>query len=89
MHVNFFSIKSRFFDKNSNDPYSQNNNYFHSKRQPRTILSENSSHFVNLLIFAGSSFFLSKQPKNRGHVEDHSTVEDGQKIIETFWVNTK
>ena len=38
---------------------SQNDNHFHSKRQPRTILSENSCHFVNLLIFANSSFFLS------------------------------
>ena len=38
---------------------SQNANYFHSKRQPRTILSENSCHFVNFLSFASSSFFLS------------------------------
>ena len=28
---------------------SQNDNYFHLKRQPRNILSENSCHFVNLL----------------------------------------
>ena len=39
---------------------SQNDYYFHSKRQPRTMLSENSCHFVNLLIvFARGSFFLS------------------------------
>ena len=51
---------------------------FHSKWQPRTILSENSCHFVNLLSFARSSFFLSmrkitwlnsQQPKTRGCVE--------------------
>ena len=34
---------------------SQNDNYFASKRQPRTILSENSCQFVNLLSFASSS----------------------------------
>ena len=33
--------------------------YSHSKRQPRTILSDNSCHFVNLLTFESSSFFLS------------------------------
>ena len=38
---------------------SQNDNYFHSKQQPRTILSEYSCHFLNLLIFASNSFFLS------------------------------
>ena len=27
----------------------QIDDYFHSKRQPRTSLSENSGHFVNLL----------------------------------------
>ena len=57
---------------------SQNDNYFHSKRQPRTILRENSCHFVNLLSFASRSFSLSmrkitwlncQQPKTRGHVE--------------------
>ena len=49
-----------------------------TKWQPRTILSENSCHFVNLLSFASSSFFLSmrkitwlnsQQPKTRGHIE--------------------
>ena len=58
-------------------------NFFHSKRQPRTILSENSCHFVNLHSFASSSFFLSlrkitwlnsQQPKSRGHVEHHSIL---------------
>ena len=57
---------------------SQNDNFFHSKRPPRTILSE-SSHFVHLISFARSSFFLSmkkitwlnsQQHKTRGHVED-------------------
>ena len=42
--------------------------------------SENSCHFVNLLNFTSSSFFLSmrkimwlysQQPKTRGHVEEH------------------
>ena len=56
----------------------KNDNYFHSKRQPRTTLSENNCHFVNLLSFASSPFFLSmrkitclnsQQPKTRGHVE--------------------
>ena len=60
----------------------QNDNHFHSKRPPRTILSENSCHFVNLLSFASSSFFLSlrkimclnsQQPKTRGHAE-HGTL---------------
>ena len=37
----------------------QDDNHFHSKRLPRTILSENSCHFMNLLSFASSSFFLS------------------------------
>ena len=55
---------------------SQNDNYFHSKRQPGTILSENNCHFVTLLSFASSSFFLSlrkitwlnsQQPKTRGY----------------------
>ena len=58
--------------------YLQSDNYFHSKRQPRTILSENDCHFLNFLIFARSSFFLSMrkitwlncQPKTRPHVED-------------------
>ena len=54
------------------------NKYFHSKRQPRIVLSENICHFVNLLSFASSSFFLSmrkimwlnsQQPKTRRHVE--------------------
>ena len=57
---------------------SQNDNYFHSNRQSRTILSENSCHFVNLLSFSSSSFFLSlrkshdstpNSQKTRGHVE--------------------
>ena len=57
---------------------SQNDNYFHSKRQRRTILSENSCHFVDLFSFAINSFSLSmrkimwlnsQQPKTRGHVE--------------------
>ena len=43
---------------------SQNDNTFHSKRQPRTILSENNCHFENLLIFASSFFFLSQRKKN-------------------------
>ena len=62
---------------------SQNDNYSHSKRQPMTIWSDNSCHFVNLLTFASSSFLLSmrkitwlnsQQPKNRGHVEDLSAA---------------
>ena len=32
---------------------------FSLKRQPRTILCENSCQFVNLLSFAGSSFYLN------------------------------
>ena len=57
---------------------SQDDNHFHSKRPPRTILSENSCHFFNLLSFVSSSFFLSmikitwlnsQQPKTKGHVE--------------------
>ena len=45
------------------------------KWQPRTILSENRCHFVNLLIFASSSFsrsmwLNSQQPKTRPNVED-------------------
>ena len=63
-------------------------NYFHSKRQPRTILSANSCKFVNLLSFASSSFFLSmrkitwlnsQQPKTRAHVEH---LPKGQDISE-------
>ena len=55
----------------------QNDNHFRLKRS-RTILSENSCHFVNLLSFASSSFFLSmrkitrlnpQQLKTRPHVE--------------------
>jgi hypothetical protein len=51
---------------------------FHLKRQHWTILSENSCHFVNLLNFASSCFFLSfrkitwvnsQQSKTREHVE--------------------
>ena len=37
----------------------QNDNYSNSKRQHRTILNGDSCHFVNLLSFASSSFFLS------------------------------
>ena len=54
-------------------------NYFPSiSHCARTILSENSCLFVNLLSFASTSFFLSmrkirwlnsEQPKTRGHVE--------------------
>ena len=60
-------------------------------RQPRTILSENSCHFVNLLSFASSSFFFSlrkitwlnlQQPKTRGHVE-HLSIS----LWMIFWQN--
>ena len=53
----------------------------YSKKLPRTILSENSCHFVNLPSYASSSFFLNlrkikwlnlQQLKTRGHVEDFS-----------------
>ena len=63
---------------------SQNDNYFHSKQQPRTILSENSCHFVNLPSFARSFFFLSlrkitrlnsQQPKTSGHVKNVGECE--------------
>ena len=59
---------------------SQIDNYFHSKRHPRTLFRGNSCHFVNLLSFASKSFFLSmrkiiwfnsQKPKNWGHVEHH------------------
>ena len=33
-----------------------NDNYFHSKQQPRTILSGNRCHFVNLLSFTSRYF---------------------------------
>ena len=35
---------------------SQNDNYFHSKRQPRAILRKNTCHFVNLLSLASNHF---------------------------------
>ena len=53
-------------------------NYFPSKWQPCTILSENISHIVNSLSILSSSFILSmwkitwlnsQQPKTKGHVE--------------------
>ena len=56
---------------------------FHSERQPRTILCENSCHFVNLVSFASSSFSLSMRkimwldsqlPKTRRHAE-HQSLE--------------
>ena len=55
----------------------QNDSYFYSKQHTRTILSEN-NHFVYLLSFARSSFFLSmrkitwlnsQQPKTRANIE--------------------
>ena len=59
------------------------------------ILSENSCHFVNLLSFASSSFFLSlrkitwlnsQQPKTRGHVEHPSYWYLKLKFVSnTFW----
>ena len=81
---NLYVVLSWFFScwerKNclQNWANSQKDNYFHSKGQPRTILSKKSCHFVNLLSFASISFFLSlrkitrlnsQQPKTRGHVE--------------------
>ena len=68
--------------------------YFHSKRQPRTIFCENNCHFVNLLSFASSSFFLSmrkmkwlnsQQPNTRGHVEHHSISESAQAHEKKEW----
>ena len=52
---------------------------FHSKRQPRTILSEDSCHFAQLC----KQFFLSQLEKNhvtqlptakktRAHIEEHT-----------------
>ena len=39
-------------------PNSQNDNYFHSKRQPRTNFSENICHFVNLFSLANNHLIL-------------------------------
>jgi hypothetical protein len=47
---------------------------FTQKRQPRTILTENSCHFVNLLSFEISSFFLSQHEKN--HVTQLLTTKN-------------
>ena len=58
---------------------------FSPKWQPRTILSENSCHYVNVPLFTSSSFFLSlrkitwlnfRQPKTKGYVEhrSHSSI---------------
>ena len=41
------------------DQNSQNDNYFHSKWSLNVVLSVNRYHFVNLLSFASSYFFLS------------------------------
>ena len=70
--------------------------YFHSKQQPRTILSENSCHLVNLLSFASSSFFLSmrkimwlnsQQPKTRGHVKHPNPIlQDKNVEIISLWI---
>ena len=38
---------------------SQNDNYFHSKLQPRIISNKNSCYFMNLLSLASNYFFLS------------------------------
>jgi hypothetical protein len=70
---------------------SQNDNYFISKREPRIILSENSCHFVNLLSFEGSSFFLSMrkimwQPKTRGHVEHPTDLSLMKGIIKNTFL---
>ena len=55
-----------------------NDNYFHSKRQSRAILIENSLYFVNLVILASNYFFLSlryitwlrsQHQKTRGHLD--------------------
>ena len=67
----------------------QNDSYFYSKQHTRTILSEN-NHFVYLLSFARSSFFLSmrkitwlnsQQPKTRGHVDHHNDVKSLQIMV--------
>ena len=69
---------------------SQNDKYFHSKRQPRTILSENCCESVNLLNFASSSFCFSlikitwlnsQQPRTGGHVEHHSCYHHFDVIV--------
>ena len=55
----------------------------HKKRQPWSILSENSCCFFNFFSFASSYFFFSmrkitwinsQHPKTRGHVEHHTPL---------------
>ena len=86
IHVIFFKRgKKELLANSQND-----NHYFHPIRQPRTILSKNSRHFVNLLSFVGSSFFPSlrkitwlnwQQPKIRRHVKHHYLMQTWYFII--------
>ena len=73
IHVIFLKLRKKELLANS-----QYDNYFHSKPHPRTILSGNSCHFMNLFSFANSFLFLRitkitwlnfQQLKTRGHVE--------------------
>ena len=66
---------------------------FTQKRHPRTIFSENSCHFVNMLSFASTSFFLSlrkitwlnlQQPKTRGHVDHPSYLKLGLNFVDSY-----
>ena len=82
------AMLSKFTKQNCIVPYTEiklttttNDNHFHSKRQPRTILSENSCHFVNLLSFASSSFFLSLK---KNHVTQLATAKN-QRTCRAPW----
>ena len=70
-------------DKERTASNSQNDNYFHSKWSQVLVLSGTSCHFVNLLSFPSSSFFLSLKKtrdsthKSRGHVEHQIYLTQG------------
>ena len=48
---------------------------FHSKWQPRTILSKNNCHFLNLLSFGSSSFFLSMRKIKWLNLQQPKTIQ--------------
>ena len=52
-------VESRDFSHAEKERTACKAEQINSKRQPRTILNENSCHFVNLLNFLNTFFFLS------------------------------
>ena len=62
---------------------SQNDNYFHSKLQPRIISNKNNCYFMNLLSLANNYFFLSLRwiAWSNSQKQDHLSLFESRILI--------